>query len=146
MYHSHPQKSEKLVRPRRHHARYDIQCRAKIRIGTRQYAGYIHNISRGGAKLRTVSPIRRLGNVVLTLPGLEPLRCQLRWTDSYNAGVSFGLTLSHAAFSRWVQTRLAVRQMSGGLEPEIAELAEFVGEEISAVGSTGRVFTLLGAS
>jgi hypothetical protein len=34
-------------------------------IGSRHYAGYLHNISRGGAKLRTITPIRKVGAVLL---------------------------------------------------------------------------------
>lgn len=68
--------------PGRRFPRHEIQCRARIRIGTRHYAGYIHNISRGGAKLRTITPIRKLGRVVLRLPDLPPLQCRLRWTDA----------------------------------------------------------------
>jgi hypothetical protein len=90
---------------RRKSQRHSIQCRAKIQIGKRQYTGYIHNISRAGAKLRTISPIRRLGPVVLTLPDLPPIRCELRWTDSYNAGVQFARALRSADFSAWAEAR-----------------------------------------
>lgn len=90
---------------RRQFPRYDVQCRARIRVGKRQYAGYIHNISQGGARLRTISPIRRVGEVILRLPDLPPLRCQLRWTNAYNAGVSFHLDLSLSELSKWAETR-----------------------------------------
>jgi hypothetical protein len=66
---------------------------------------YLHDISRGGAKLRTIMPIRRLGNVILRPPDLPPLRCQLQWTDSYNAGLSFELALSAAELSAWKRSR-----------------------------------------
>lgn len=125
MYLSNPSTSAEPVRQRRQFARYDLQCRSIIRIGARQYAGYIQNISRGGARLRTISPIRKVGKVILRLPDLPPLRAQLRWTDSYNAGVSFELALSHAALSQWVQARLALRQSNQASEREIADL-EFV--------------------
>jgi hypothetical protein len=90
---------------RRRTQRHSIQCRAKIQIGKRHYTGYIHNISRAGAKLRTISPIRKLGSVVLTLPDLPPIRCELRWTDSYNAGVQFARALRSADFAAWAEAR-----------------------------------------
>lgn len=90
---------------RRKFPRQDIFCRARIRIGQRQYAGYLHNISQGGAKLRTITPIRRLGNVVLRLPDLPALNCQLKWQDSFNAGVSFELALGKREFAQWVRSR-----------------------------------------
>ena len=108
---------------RRQFSRCDIQCRARIRIGTRQYAGYVQNISRGGAQLRTISPIRRVGKVVLRLPDLPPLRCHLQWTDSYNAGVSFELVLSHAEFSRWAKSRSRGSMQHHLRECDISELA-----------------------
>ena len=102
--------SDSIVRPqrvrqRRQFARLEVQCPARIRIGTRQYAGYIHNISQGGAKLTTLSPIRKLGKVILRLPDLPPLRCQLRWTDPYNAGVAFELRLPLEELLRWARER-----------------------------------------
>jgi hypothetical protein len=90
---------------RRKSQRHSIQCRAKIQIGKRHYTGYIHNISRAGAKLRTITPIRRVGPVVLTLPDLPPIRCELRWTDSYNAGVQFARALRSAEFAAWAEAR-----------------------------------------
>src|SRR5689334_1804679 len=73
---------------RRQLPRHEIQRRARIHIGTRHYAGYLQNISEAGAKLRTITPIRKLGTVLLRLPDLPPLRCELRWTDAFNAWVS----------------------------------------------------------
>ena len=110
---------------RRRFARYEVQCRARIRIGTRHYAGYIDNISIGGARLRTISRIGRLGDVVLRLPDLPALRCKLRWTDAYNAGVSFSLGLSPHELAHWARSRSgsSVDQITPG---EMAELEELV--------------------
>ncbi len=116
------------VRQRRRFPRLQIQCRARIRIGTRQYAGYIHNISQGGAKLRTVSPIGRPGKVILRLPDLPPLRCRLRWTDSYNAGVAFELKLSRDDLLRWARERSAVGP-NYFLEAEIIPDAQLIAEQ-----------------
>lgn len=94
------------VRPqRRQFHRHEVQCRARIRIGTRQYAGYIHNISEAGAKLRTITPIHKVGKVILRLPDLPPLRCELCWKDSYNAGVAFELRIPRRELSRWLKAR-----------------------------------------
>ena len=85
--------------------RIAILCPARIRIGNRQYAGYIHNISAGGAKLRTISAIRRAGLVLLRLPDLPPLRARLAWSDTYNAGVTFEAPLAADRFAQWAQGR-----------------------------------------
>ena len=114
------------LRPnRRRTARYDVQCRARIVIAKRHYAGYLHNISQHGAKLRTITPIRRLGEVLLRLPDLPPIRCQLRWTDAYNAGVEFELALSPADLLRWTQGRSSVRPEGPRNQCEICELDGF---------------------
>lgn len=107
---------------RRRFSRIEIQCRARILIGTRQYAGYLHNISRGGAKLRTISSIRKLGSVMLRLPDLPPLRCCLRWSNPYHAGVMFELPLSTADFREWVKARTGVVQY----DDEFAEVSELL--------------------
>lgn len=110
---------------RRLHARTGLQCRARIRIGARQYAGYLHNISEGGARLRTITPIRKPGHVVLTLPDMPPIRCELKWTDSYNAGVSFELPLPSRDLSGWLGERVAVERFER--PAEICELPELSG-------------------
>jgi PilZ domain len=93
---------------RRQFLRLEIQCRARIHIGTRHYAGYLANISQAGAKLRTITPIRKLGPVLLRLPDLPPLRCELRWTEEYDAGVSFAPGLTRAQLIEWLDSRLVL--------------------------------------
>ena len=122
MFHSHPKTWATEHPQRREFPRIHILCRARIRIGNRQYAGYLHNISQGGAKLRTLTPIRRLGHVILRLPDLPSLRCQLRWTDSYNAGVSFELKLPSKLLSDWARTRSGSDEIDHVTEAEIFAL------------------------
>lgn len=107
---------------RRRHVRNAVQCRARIHVGSRQYAGYLHDISRAGAKLRMIAPIRRLGSVVLQLPDCRPLRGRLQWTDSYNAGLSFELALSASELSDWIRLRKAEAALPQ--DAVIDELAE----------------------
>ena len=79
-------------------------------------------ISPGGARLQTLTPISRIGAVLLRLPDLRPLRCKLHWNDSHNAGVSFELPLSYQEFSEWVLSRAG---SSANLQRhQIAELTE----------------------
>ena len=92
---------------RRNFQRHDVRCRARIIIGARHYAGYIDNISLGGARLRTITPIGKAGKVLLELPDLPPLRCRLRWSDSHNAGVAFELLLPADMLSDWLRGRSA---------------------------------------
>lgn len=127
---SHEFQQTRQVHLRRRFPRYSVQCRARIVIGRRQYAGYIHNISEGGAKLRTVTSIRKLGNVVLRLPDLPPLNCRLRWTDAYHAGVVFERRLTKAELRQWIENRAAFVELNSGPEPA-CELIEAVDEPVA---------------
>ncbi len=124
MYLSKTFEAAQAVRERRRSRRLDIQCRAKIHIGRRHYAGYVHNISRTGAKLRTISAIRRPGAVLLYLPDLPPLKCELCWTDTHNAGVAFKMSLSASEFRDWAESRLTFPAGHEGLECTFAELPD----------------------
>ena len=118
MHLSHAFKEAQPVRQRRRYPRYVVQCRARIIIGQRQYAGYIQDISEGGARLRTVTSIRKLGKVLLRLPDLPPIKCQLSWTDAYHAGVVFERRLTKAELRQWVQNRAAFLELNSGPEAE----------------------------
>jgi len=96
-------------------------------IGKRQYAGYIQDVSEGGARLRTVTSIRKLGKVMLRLPDLPPLKCRLSWTDAYHAGVAFERRLTKAELREWVQNRAAFLELNNGPEAE-CEIVEVVDE------------------
>ncbi|GAA4747616.1 hypothetical protein GCM10023264_11710 [Sphingomonas daechungensis] len=121
MYHSDPSTWFTSTENRRRFPRLDVQCRARIRIGKRQYAGFLDNISEGGARLRTLTPIRRLGKVILRLPDLPPLHYTLRWTNSFHAGVAFELPLTAAALARWTAARSSTPDLDALGEAEIVE-------------------------
>lgn len=127
MFVSHVFPKTTPIRQRRRFSRYAIQCRARIVIGRRHYAGYIQDISEGGARLRTVSSIRKPGNVVLRLPDLPPIKCRLSWTDAYHAGVSFECRLTKGQLEHWVEGRAAHIELNPGPEAE-CELFEVVDE------------------
>jgi len=98
--------SRKQAPHRREHARLAVQARARIRIGKRSYAGYIENISEGGARIVTLTPIRRSGPVTITVPDLKPLRGDLRWSDGCVGGVQFLLKLDAKALHHWLGLRI----------------------------------------
>lgn len=93
---------------RRRFERLEIRCRARIHIGNRHYAGYIHNISEGGVKLTTLTPIRDSGEVFLSLPDLPPLRGQLCWAEVVDGGVSFHSSFPPELILKWARGRIGV--------------------------------------
>ena len=90
----------------REFARPSVQARARIRIGRRAYAGYIENISEGGARIVTLTPIRDSGRVSVTVPDLKPLAGDLRWSDGCVGGVQFRFKLDPAVLHEWLGRRI----------------------------------------
>jgi hypothetical protein len=89
--------------------RLQLRCPVRIRIENRHYAAYLENISEGGAKIRTLSPITDAGKVQLTIPDMPLLRGELRWTGIYEAGLRFA-TLEYATeVQRWARERTRTR-------------------------------------
>ena len=95
-----------LARPElREYTRIPIRCRARIQIGNRHYTGYVENLSEGGAKLATFTPIRSTGKVLLRMPDLPPLRGHLCWADGTAGGMAFCRNLSADEVAEWTQNR-----------------------------------------
>jgi hypothetical protein len=90
----------------REFARLGVQARIRIRIGKRAYAGFIENISEGGARIVTLTPIRDSGPVTMTVPDLKPICGDLRWSDGCVAGVRFALKLDPEALHEWLSFRI----------------------------------------
>ena len=90
----------------REFARLSVQARARIRIGKRAYAGCIEDISEGGARIVTLTPIRGSGRVVMSVPDLKPLQGELRWSEGCVGGVQFRLKLDPAVLHQWLSFRM----------------------------------------
>ena len=89
----------------RQFTRVPVKCRARIQIGKRHYTGYVENLSEGGAKLVTFTPIRSSGKVLLRLPDLPPLKGDLRWADGTAGGMAFGRKLTADEVAEWAGNR-----------------------------------------
>lgn len=89
--------------------RLQLRCPVRIRIGNRQYAAYLENISEGGAKIWTLSPITDHGKVQLTIPDMPLLRGDLRWAGIHEAGLRFAILEYASLVQRWVHERKGAR-------------------------------------
>jgi hypothetical protein len=91
---------------RRRSPRLNLRCRARIRIGKREYAGYIEDISSEGAKVRTLTRIDRVGPVCLIIPDLPPMRGHIRWMEPHGGGVCFSMSVCASVLAEWARSRL----------------------------------------
>lgn len=73
----------------REHERKAVQFDVHIRIGDRQVAGRIVDISAGGARLELAEPIREKPDVVLTLGRLGDYEGRVVWAYENTIGLKF---------------------------------------------------------
>ncbi len=85
--------------------RLDVRCPVRVRIGNRQYAGYLDNASDGGVKVSTGSRIIPACKVIVQIPDLPPLRGELRWSSEREAGVAFPLVDGFHPITDWLARR-----------------------------------------
>jgi hypothetical protein len=105
---------------RRESPRLNLRCRARIRVGKREYAGYVEDISNGGARIRTLTPIQGIGPVCLIIPDLPPIRGYIRWMEPQSGGVCFSMSVSGSVLAEWARSRMA----NANLQPEEAGSAD----------------------
>lgn len=91
---------------RRKSPRLNLRCRARIRVGNREYAGYVEDISTGGARIRTLTPVRGTGPVRLIIPDLPPIRGEIRWIEPQGGGVCFSMSVCGTVLAEWARSRL----------------------------------------
>lgn len=106
-------KLEATSSDQRLHDRVTVRCPARVRIGNRQHAAYLENISVGGARLKTFGTIRDTGKVTLKLPDLPPLMGELRWVEDAAGGVMFALPEVSDLVRRWISERNAKGRNAG---------------------------------
>ena len=110
---SQGKKRQAVASDQRLHDRVAVRCPARIRIGNRQHAAYLENISLGGARLKTFGTIRDTGKVTLKLPDLPPLMGELRWVEDAAGGVMFALPEVSDLVRRWIAERNAKAREPG---------------------------------
>lgn len=97
---------------RREFPRLKVRCRARIRIGKREYAGFVENISDAGARVTTITPIRDSGPVSLILPDLPPVSGHIRWMEAHGGGVCFNFRMTDSILEDWARSRLQIPQIA----------------------------------
>ncbi|RJF85717.1 PilZ domain-containing protein [Sphingomonas cavernae] len=82
--------------------RLPTSCWADIRIDGHPQRASLLDLSQGGAKLRTRTPLEMGAILILSVPGLEPMRGVVRWVRGDNAGIAFLEPIAFAALAAWL--------------------------------------------
>ena len=72
-------------------------------MGARSYGVMLQDISQGGAKVQTQTPITDGGGLVLSLPDLPPVAGVVRWVGGTEVGISFNECIPFEQLARWIQ-------------------------------------------
>src|SRR3990170_6108830 len=83
--------------------RIQIDCRGQLKMGARSYGVVLQDISQGGAKVQTQTPIMDGGGLVLSLPDLPPVAGVVRWVGGAEVGISFNECIPFDQLARWIQ-------------------------------------------
>jgi len=89
--------------PRPRMPRIEVQSAAWVREDGTMHRAQALNISQGGAKVTSRTPLNVGSDVVLTLPGLSPIAGVVRWEQDGAYGLTFNRSLSLPALVAWLQ-------------------------------------------
>ena len=99
--------------PRPRMPRIEVDCVATVRDGSNVLRMRVHDISQGGVKLECATALPGGGDVIVTLPGLEPQPAVVRWSESGFIGITFNRLLALPTLVGWLELqRSALRQAS----------------------------------
>jgi len=100
--------------PRPRLPRIEIECTAWVRQEAEVMRTRAVNISQGGIRIETTSPLNVGGDVVVTLPGLTPAAGVVKWRDGDCYGIAFNRALILSELVMWLkeQQREEQRRMA----------------------------------
>lgn len=87
--------------------RIEISCHGSLKLGSRSCSIELQDISQGGAKVMTPTPLAGKGDVILVLPDLPPVAGLVRWIGGNEVGISFNECLPFDQLARWIRERRA---------------------------------------
>ncbi|GAC1578336.1 MAG: hypothetical protein NVS3B5_10930 [Sphingomicrobium sp.] len=89
--------------PRPRMPRIEVQGFATVREGASTYRMRTCDISQGGIKVETMTILSTGSDVVVMLPGIEPMPGVVRWTEDGFSGITFNRLLSLPLLVNWLQ-------------------------------------------
>ncbi|HVM37502.1 MAG TPA: PilZ domain-containing protein [Sphingomicrobium sp.] len=91
--------------PRPRMPRVEVDCFASARQGAEVYRVQARDISQGGVKLASGAELKIRGELVVSLPGLDPLPGVVRWRDDGCYGITFNKILPLPVLVAWIHAR-----------------------------------------
>lgn len=95
--------STSMEGPRPRMPRIEVTCFATLRDGASTYRMRTCDISQGGLKLECESVIPAGNDVIVSLPGIEPQRAVVRWSESGQIGITFNRLLPLPLLVGWLR-------------------------------------------
>lgn len=93
---------------RRSSPRVKTVAKVLLRTGGRSYPGELRDISTSGAKIQVQRRVQLGPSVMITLPGMPPVRSFVRWIADQELGLMFEAPLPIQLIARWIDERVSV--------------------------------------
>ena len=95
--------SSAMTGPRPRMPRIETHCHATLREGANAMRVRACDISQGGVKIQSDAILAQGSDVVVTLPGLEPLRGIACWCEGGFTGINFNRLIPLGELVSWLQ-------------------------------------------
>ncbi len=89
--------------PRPRMPRVEVACVVALRDGANIHRLPVCDISQGGLKVKGGPDLEHGGDLVVSLPGMEPQPAALRWRHDGHLGISFNRLIPLAQLVAWLQ-------------------------------------------
>jgi len=89
--------------PRPRMPRIEVSCTAWVREDGTIHRAKVMDVSQGGIKVASTTPISATAEVTVTLSGLAPIPAVVRWKDGDVYGITFNRALGLSTLVPWLQ-------------------------------------------
>ena len=99
--------------PRPRMPRIEVDCFATVRDGANMFRMRVRDVSQGGLKLESATILPRGSDVVVSLPGLDPQPCVVRWNEAGFTGITFNRLLALPILVGWLEEQRSAMRAAG---------------------------------
>lgn len=92
--------------------RLEVRCIVWVREGAIVHRVRASNVSQGGIRIETPTPLPLGAQVTVTLPGLPPEQAVVRWNQGESCGITFNRVLGLPQLVAWVGAQQERRRAS----------------------------------